>query len=544
MRRIVGKRELIKSLHTRDPHTACIRATYFYSTVVKINNVLQMKELTDAQIEEAVQRTWDRIGSSQKARLSDKELETIVLNAWSRVESVLKAPFSESELDRLFCLGADDDLDYWSEEVSGLNDQFDQVSGRFHSSPSSVEEVLSKYNLNHKDYHREDCERLYQELKRVEFDSARKFYTKYKNWENDLHTPSSRIVSNQQAASEPSSIKFSELYKRFIEYKVRNKALKEDMQSEYQRYYDTFIDLEGDLPIASIKRLVIKEFIMEKFRYLPRRSLGPYRGKSPTELLAMEIPEEHMISDKTAKECFKFLQGMFAFAADKELIESSPALSVKLELNLSGSYGAYTKSQIRTFLRAVENLQGWKYWIVLLGIYTGARLGELCQLRAQDVLQDEECNRWYIRITDEAGSVKNPNAKRRVPLHKELLKAGFLEFVKESDQVLFPNLQSQVATQWFRSFRKEIGVPDLDEHGHKLVFHSFRHTFITTARSSGNISLRVIQDFVGHEKMKGENETDTYTGSFPISTLCKVVDVIDYSESNKKDPDGMVFQLL
>jgi len=170
VRQIVGRRELIKSLHTREPYVASSRAASYYAAVLQIVSILNMNDLTDEEIETAVQRRWDKIGSSQKLACSEQDLERVVRAAWVELDSRLNRPFSEEELSQFSNFGVDDYLDYWSQEIEGLNGQFDRVTGKFHCSPNDIEEVLAKYKIDHMDYRRDDCERLYQELKRIETD--------------------------------------------------------------------------------------------------------------------------------------------------------------------------------------------------------------------------------------------------------------------------------------------------------------------------------------------------------------------------------------
>ena len=81
--------------------------------------------------------------------------------------------------------------------------------------------------------------------------------------------------------------------------------------------------------------------------------------------------------------------------------------------------------------RASQELKDAKRWIPWLLAYGGARVNELTQLRAEDVFSrrigEEEV--WIVRITPEAGRVKNRQA-RDVPLHPHIVEQGFVEFVK------------------------------------------------------------------------------------------------------------------
>lgn len=65
-------------------------------------------------------------------------------------------------------------------------------------------------------------------------------------------------------------------------------------------------------------------------------------------------------------------------------------------------------------------------WIPWLCAYSGARVGEMAQVRKRDVIEVEGV--WAINITPEAGTVKSKEA-RLVPLHSHLIDQGFLDMV-------------------------------------------------------------------------------------------------------------------
>lgn len=71
-------------------------------------------------------------------------------------------------------------------------------------------------------------------------------------------------------------------------------------------------------------------------------------------------------------------------------------------------------------------------WVPWLCAYTGARVGEITQLRAQDIQCEEGV--WFIHITPEAGSVKTGQA-RKVPLHSHLIEQGFLDLAESGGTI-------------------------------------------------------------------------------------------------------------
>ncbi|WP_144158003.1 site-specific integrase [Paraburkholderia sp. BCC1885] len=131
------------------------------------------------------------------------------------------------------------------------------------------------------------------------------------------------------------------------------------------------------------------------------------------------------------------------------------------------------------------------YWLPLLGLFTGARVEELAQLRPTDVFEESyydntgaECKAWVVQIVEDATdglSVKNKHSIRRLPLHSELINRGFVEFVKSQTgkKRIFDKLvsdkygrESSPYAQWFTRYLRR----DCKPTSPKMTFHSFRHT--------------------------------------------------------------------
>lgn len=70
-----------------------------------------------------------------------------------------------------------------------------------------------------------------------------------------------------------------------------------------------------------------------------------------------------------------------------------------------------------------------------LGLFTGARLNELCQLRAHDVIQDVYgVDLISINANGFNKSLKNAQSAREIPICSKLIEIGFLDFVEERRQ--------------------------------------------------------------------------------------------------------------
>jgi len=340
-------------------------------------------------------------------------------------------------------------------------------------------------------------------------------------------------VSKSEPPKALSGMLLSELFHKFIEYKIdpvvarqqdRN-PLSDRMQKQYRSDIKVLLELMGDVDVITVTKTQLQQSILA-FTGLPKRNKKPYNRLPIVEILEMDVPDEDLVGKKVADEVRKMVQGIFRFASDMSIIDLSPARDLNLKLTSKRTFAPYTKQEIRSILMAsAKETVTWRRWIPLLAAYTGARRGELVQLWKQDIKFDTDSGRYYLMITEEAGSTKNDNANRQVPIHQVLLDAGFIDFVGESRDKLFDGLNPQSVTTWFTSFRKGLGIERFDDYGNRKVFHSFRHTFITLSRAKNHTEH--VQQVVGHEKISA-GVTDRYTHIMSLGEVLGVVDKVSY----------------
>jgi integrase len=177
---------------------------------------------------------------------------------------------------------------------------------------------------------------------------------------------------------------------------------------------------------------------------------------------------------------------------------------------------AFTKKEIETIFEALQrDKQGFynkekyeRYWLPLLGIYTGARVNELAQLEINDIIQEEGIP--SIAITSSGGDdkrIKSESSRRTIPLHQDLLTLGFLVYVhnvrQQGHAKLFPTLKPgpNGYQHYFNShhfsgskgwLRKQL--PNLEKGG---SFHLFRHAFATKLKDA-EVEERLIEEILGH----------------------------------------------
>jgi len=231
------------------------------------------------------------------------------------------------------------------------------------------------------------------------------------------------------------------------------------------------------------------------------------QGKSLGFFEKLTDNENARIKNKTARLIYEPTQAFFRWAKfDEGLIANNPAEDVKwiIEKTPKGikSRRPYTKDELltlfscplftgckskdRRFLEGEHIFKDAKYWIPVLGYYTGARLGELVQLHVNDVNLD--CEIPYLDLNEKQGlddkkHIKTNAGIRQIPLHPDVLHLGFADFVAQrkkwncSSRRLFSEIKfgsdGQASTEFskfFARFLDKIGLTDSS-----LTFHSFRH---------------------------------------------------------------------
>jgi integrase len=234
---------------------------------------------------------------------------------------------------------------------------------------------------------------------------------------------------------------------------------------------------------------------------------------------------EKSAAAKTARSRFTYLKSLLKYAADTlEWIPKHPWAGLAIDAPTASPRRPWSAAELSlafsTPLHTAHALPlTWHsgadaaYWIPLIGLYSGARLGELCQLRSVDVSEEEGIAVMVLTSDGENQSIKSDAGHRTVPIHSELIRLGFLDYaaaIKATGSAsLWPALKlrkgkpSGFFSRWFSEFRKGVGL--LDKYPD---FHCFRHTVRPLMRRAGH-SESTMDKITGHAT-GGSQGTVTY----------------------------------
>jgi len=291
---------------------------------------------------------------------------------------------------------------------------------------------------------------------------------------------------------------------------------------EFAHAIARFKEFHGDLAITQITRRHVREF-REALQLIPKRRAGKLREAQLPELVEWthKHPAAECISPATVNKLLGGVQAVLVWARDNGMIPdempwADPFSNMRLEEPRS-TRQPWEPNELQVLFGSPVFTQGVRpvagggeaaFWLPLLAIFTGARLNELAPMTVRDVKRDETSGLHYITVIEdiESGrSVKTEGSVRVVPVHPQLVRVGFLDFVAHQKAEgggaarLFPLLTrgphggfGEAWSKWFGRYKRALGITNPDS-----VFHSFRHGFKDALRAA-SVGEDVNDALTGH----------------------------------------------
>lgn len=237
------------------------------------------------------------------------------------------------------------------------------------------------------------------------------------------------------------------------------------------------------------------------------------------------LDAERGLSDKAAKNMLDAIKALLSLAVDAGRLPAHPWTRLTVEVKDAKKRRPFTHADLRLLfsgslyehgdLPEHRNAAAWAaYWLPLMGLYSGARLGELGQMAPADVADMNGIQALLIHEEVEGTTIKSEAGDRQIPVHPELVRLGFLEYVQAMREAghahLFPTLNntskgpSAVFGKWFRLRLDEVGITT----GLK-TFHAFRHT-VRSELASMHVGQETTDAILGHAAT-GSTGATTYT---------------------------------
>jgi integrase len=320
-------------------------------------------------------------------------------------------------------------------------------------------------------------------------------------------------------------------------------------RNDYQRVLDLVQAIIGPTKKLALLSAQDVKAVRDGLANLPKNGAKFSRnaGRSLVDLIGDEDVGEP-ISGRTQDKYFTMFRGFLLWAVNEELLPKMPGAAIKImrskheddvprlpyardQLKTIFSSPIFTgcKSDARRSTAGSLILRDSTFWMPLVALYSGMRMGEIAQLLVADVRVESDV--LYFDVNkDEDKTLKTKTSRRRVPVHAMLLEIGFGEYVAslraKGTKRLFPDLEpgadgyySHNFSKWWGRYGKAIGF-----HTPKTVFHSFRHNF-HDALYAADESETAARQLMGH---KDNSPHGGYGTGLPLQNLKEAIDRIDY----------------
>ncbi|CAN5223086.1 hypothetical protein BH10PSE15_BH10PSE15_04130 [soil metagenome] len=257
------------------------------------------------------------------------------------------------------------------------------------------------------------------------------------------------------------------------------------------------------------------------------------------------------LNRETQTTYLRLLSHLFEFAKDRRFAAHNDAANLRPKGKATPANARrrpFTQDQLRTIFAApvytgcVDDGRGYaktgpnhprrsRFWVPLIALFTGLRMEEVFQLTPAHI-QIARDGEPFLLIAP-GMQVKTENGFREVPLHRELLRIGFMAFVVDRKRqgagaLLFDDVppatdgyRSTNFSKRFATFLKSRGIKD---DPRRTCFHSFRHNFRDALRQPN-----ANPDFVREAGGWASRETsDIYGDGTPAHLMRGLIDGIDY----------------
>jgi integrase len=374
----------------------------------------------------------------------------------------------------------------------------------------------------------------------------------------------------QSASAAKPGEQMSQLVEKYLDVTAREREWPNKTQLRKRGELREFVEIVGDRPVTAYRQVDGVNFKDVQLSLPIYRHQAPFKGltliqaaKTALDLRAgggkVELLNPITINDKIGT-----VSLFFEWAKSRDSTVINPLADQRIQGSKNKRKGKkrhpWTIDEINRMLAApiytgCRSERSWhqpgnvvlnrsaKYWVPLIALFSGMRLGEIIQLQVADVKCVDGID--YFDVTpvamacddDETAdeenekSLKTAASRRGVPIHKTLLDMGFGHFIDfrrtSAAKRLFPEFErakddaswSKQFSKHFKRFRESIGVT---RRGVK--FHSLRHN-VEDALRNADVRKELRDAIQGHGETGVSRE---YGSGYYLKTLNEALQKLTY----------------
>lgn len=269
----------------------------------------------------------------------------------------------------------------------------------------------------------------------------------------------------------------------------RKRQLAEKLKDKTMGDYDLtvgwlFSILDSNMPVRDVRAEDVRKF-RDLLAALPSNFTKRKETKSLNAAEAAQIGVDlPKLAAKTQRKRFAVLTGLLRWAKNEGLIDDFPASEITVnakstttkkripfkteQLSQVFNCPIYSGRRSKAFYSRSGQFRtkDYFYWVPLIALFSGMRVGEILQLNKVDVREDNgiryfDVTKWEDTQDELDKSIKSEAGERKVPIHSFLLDLGFWDYArsKEGDRV-FPEVKlgsDGTYSQYFSKQWRSIG---------------------------------------------------------------------------------------
>ena len=268
----------------------------------------------------------------------------------------------------------------------------------------------------------------------------------------------------------------------------KKEYIKESTYANYSNnIFNHIIPKLGNIYIQDLNHKTIQDFLLNLFKSGRKDGSGG-------------------LSEKTIKDITIIIKGSLRKAINEEKIRHFELTFNYPKDNKDSKIYILSKHEQNKLTNYVlENLTNRNIGL-LISLYSGLRIGELCALQWNDIdfkknilSVNKTIQRVYIKDKDKNISKviittpKTKNANREIPINKEFLELLKKIKTKGDDYIITGSskyLEPRTYRKYFNKVLKQVKIKQFN-------FHSLRHTFATNCISLG-VDYKTVSELLGH----------------------------------------------
>ena len=379
--------------------------------------------------------------------------------------------------------------------------------------------------------------------------------------EDDLGGRLNSAETEKREGAAPQVLTLAHVYARYMDDPTHHWSPSTRQAYETTRKFAVGI-IGGEVQMNALSRAHCREYL-DVLRFMPRNASKrfPKLSLKAAAELGREREDMELISAANANAHLANFSSFLNWAVNEEVIPRNPIRGLRLPDTVAkkDKRHPFSADQLQAIFNAPlyrgcrdgergysklgdERPRNARFWVPLIGLHTGMRLNEICQLDVTDVreVEGDHCIvvcEGSLDGTDDK-KLKTVASERIIPIHPTLLACGFLAFVKQRQREgrtkLFyeidagPRGKRGVAfSKWFTQFSRSCGA-----YRPRTSFHSFRHNFRDELRAA-RIDHEIAMALGGWSASGSGNSTsETYGSGFRVRALTDAVCQLRFSSIN------------